>query len=404
MLRPSFSIVAYKVQTALDFSKKKAGKIFVFFTLSPVFLYSFISFLFFSNPSSISEDQLIPLPPPKQEVTLLFMGDIMQHMPQVEAAWNDSLNRYIYDSCFKYISPLIQGYDLAVANLETTLAGKPFSGYPAFSSPDELVVGMLNAGIDLVGTANNHCCDRGLTGVKRTAVMLDSLGLAHFGTYKNEKDYLTQNPKIVRKNGITLAFLNYTYGTNGIPVPEGTVVSLIEKDRIKKDMEAAHDSIPDKTIIFIHWGEEYQREPNAYQKEIAEYCFKLGADIIIGSHPHVIQPMEWHNADSVSKEKLVVWSLGNYVSNQRKRYTDGGAMVGITLQKINGNTTIKQADYQLSWVFNPLRNGKRQYYILPAKSFENDSVMLDKESSASLKTFVADSRELLSKNIRIPEK
>lgn len=332
------------------------------------------------------------------ELTLIFTGDIMQHMPQVDAAWNEELGVYVYDSCFRYIKPWLAGADLAISNLETTLAGKPYSGYPAFSSPDELVNGMLNAGIDIVGTANNHCCDRGRNGIERTTSILDSLGMMHMGTYKNAEAYGKTNPRIINTRGFRLAFLNYTYGTNGIPVPENNVVSLIEKDRMQSDMKAAGDSAVDMKIVFIHWGEEYQRAPNDFQKDIAAYLFAHGADIIIGSHPHVIQPMEWRKSDTLKKDQLVVWSLGNYVSNQRKRYTDGGTMFSIKLQKEAGHTKIKDAGYQLTWVHNPLEKGKRQYYILPAARFENDTVLLDPQARGDLKLFLSDSRELLDGN------
>ncbi len=333
------------------------------------------------------------------EITLIFAGDIMQHMPQVEAAWDSQRGTYNYDTCFSYIKPFLSGADLAIANLETTLAGKPYSGYPAFSSPDELVNGMLNAGIDIVGTANNHCCDRGRTGIERTVTMLDSLGMIHLGTYKTEESYHRTNPMIINTRGFRLALLNYTYGTNGIPVPDNNVVSLVEKERILADMKAVRDSVVDAAIVFIHWGIEYQREPNDYQKEIAGYLFDHGADIVIGSHPHVIQPMEWRRSDTLAKEQLVVWSLGNYVSNQRKRYTDGGTMVKITLHKQAGKTSIKDAGYQLTWVYNPMADGKRQYYILPAARYQNDTIMLDRQSQADLKLFLNDSRTLLDAGI-----
>jgi poly-gamma-glutamate synthesis protein (capsule biosynthesis protein) len=329
------------------------------------------------------------------EITLLFTGDVMQHMPQVDAAWNGELGAYVYDSCFKYINPWLSGADLAIANLETTLAGKPYSGYPAFSSPDELVNGLLRAGVDMVGTANNHCCDRGKTGIERTITMLDSLGMMHMGTYKNAEAYLKTNPVIINTRGFRLAFVNYTYGTNGIPVPENNIVSLIEKDRLLADMKAAKDSAVDMTIVFIHWGEEYQRAPNAFQKDIAEYLFAQGANIIIGSHPHVIQPMEWRKGETPAKEQLVVWSLGNFVSNQRKQYTDGGTTFKVTLQKKDGHATIKDAGYRLTWVYNPVVNGKKQYFILPGARFENDTVLLDAQARKDLKLFLADSRELL---------
>ncbi len=346
----------------------------------------------------------VELPAVTHEITLIFTGDIMQHMPQVDAAWNEELGVYIYDSCFRYITPWLANADLAIANLETTLAGKPYSGYPAFSSPDELVNGLMNAGIDIVGTANNHCCDRGRRGVERTVSVLDSLGLMHMGTYATAEDYRKMNPMIVNTRGFRLAFLNYTYGTNGIPVPENNIVSLIEKDRLQVDLKAALDSVVDITIVYIHWGEEYQRMPNAFQKDIAEFLFDHGADVIIGSHPHVIQPMEWHKADSLKKEQLVVWSLGNYVSNQRKRFTDGGTMFSLKLQKESGRTTIKDAGYQLTWVHNPVEKGKKQYYILPAAKYENDTILLGPQARSDLKLFLSDSRELLDgNNINIKE-
>ena len=356
-------------------------------------------------PYNTSESASKPLSSlPTHEITLIFAGDIMQHMPQVDAAWNNDLGVLNYDSCFKYINPWLRNADLTIANLETTLAGKPYSGYPAFSSPDELVNGMLNAGIDIVGTANNHCCDRGRTGIERTVTVLDSLGMIHMGTYKNVESYRKSNPKIINTRGFRLAFLNYTYGTNGIPVPENNVVSLIEKDRMMEDMKAAHDSIVDMTIVFIHWGDEYQRMPNAFQKDIAAYLFANGADIIIGSHPHVIQPMEWRRSDTLKKEQLVVWSLGNFVSNQRKQYTDGGTMFKITLQKESGHTRIKDAGYQLTWVYNPVKDGKKQYYILPAARFENDTVLIEPQARPDLRQFLSDSRALLGKeNININE-
>lgn len=374
-----------------------------YLAIAPVFIVFPLTILLFSKPASLSEVRPAQDKPGTAELSLLFMGDIMQHMPQVEAAWNDSLERYIYDSCFQFVAPVFQRYDLVIANLETTLAGKPYSGYPAFSSPDELLNGLKTAGVGILGTANNHCCDRGYTGITRTVQLIDSFGFQRMGTYTNETDYLRKNPLIIEKKGFRLAFLNYTYGTNGIPVPSGTVVSLIEQERMLHDLKAAKDSVVDKIIVFIHWGEEYQRQPNNFQKETAGFLFTHGADLVIGSHPHVIQPMEWHKQDSITKEKLVVWSLGNYVSNQRKRFTDGGAMASITLKKEQGKTWIKEANYHLTWVYNPLQKGKRHYYILPVQRFEKDSLWMDRDSYSAMRLFISDSRELLRNNLNIPE-
>lgn len=339
-----------------------------------------------------------------QQITLLFMGDIMQHMPQVEAAWDDVKACYNYDTCFSYVKPYISDADIAVANLETTLAGKPYSGYPAFSSPDALLHSMLWTGIDVIGTANNHCCDRGKVGIERTITMIDSIGFKRMGTYIDMNDCNKHKPLIVTKKGFRLAFLNYTYGTNGIPIPENNIVNLIDKPKMKADLQAAKDSMPDKIIVFIHWGEEYQRKPNLFQKDIAAFLFQQGADIIIGSHPHVIQHFEWMKADSSQKEKLLVWSLGNFVSNQRKQYTDGGAMVSLTLEKRNNKTCIANTGYRLSWVHNPIVAGRRQYYILPAAQYVDDTVLLNGDSRNKLKIFLEDSRKLLdSNNINVPE-
>jgi poly-gamma-glutamate capsule biosynthesis protein CapA/YwtB (metallophosphatase superfamily) len=380
----------FNKQSVFFFLKKRIMQLTV--VLSVALLLSILPFKTSESSSQVPSLQA------SHELTLIFAGDIMQHMPQVDAAWNEQLGMYIYDSCFQYISPWLSGADLAIANLETTFDGKPYSGYPAFSSPDALATAMLNAGIDIAGTANNHSCDRGRSGIERTISILDSIGILHMGTYLNAETYAKSTPLIINTKGFRLAFLNYTYGTNGIPVPANNVVSLIEKDKMLAEIKAAHDSAVDLTIVFIHWGEEYQRLPNAFQKDIANFLFTNGADIIIGSHPHVLQPMEWHQSDSVSKEKLVVWSLGNFVSNQRKRYTDGGTLFSITLQKESGKTSIKDAGYQLTWVYNPIQNQKKQYYILPAARYENDTLLLDKQSQINLKTFINDSRELLDAN------
>jgi len=371
--------------------------------MAPVVFVIPLTLLLLSKPASLSEGSPLQQKSGKAEISLLFVGDIMQHMPQVEAAWNDSLGEYIYDSCFQFVTPVFQQHDLVIANLETTLAGKPYSGYPAFSSPDALLGGLKKAGVNIIGTANNHCCDRGFTGLTRTVQLLDSFGFHRMGTYLDEKDHQRRNPLIIQKDGFRLAFLNYTYGTNGIPVPAGTVVGLIEQERILRELKAARDSLVDKVIVFIHWGEEYQRQPNSFQKETAELLFSHGADLVIGSHPHVIQPMQWHPADSNNKEKLVVWSLGNYVSNQRKRYTDGGAMVSISLNKENGRSWIKSANYRLTWVYNPIQKGKRQYYILPVERFEKDSSRMDRDSYSAMQVFISDSRELLRDNLNFPE-
>jgi len=364
--------------------------------------YSLVSFVFCISLfvfTKITADHPVKNPnADDRHLSLLFLGDIMQHQPQVEAAWDDSLKTYIYDSCFKYVAPFIRKADIAMANLEVTLAGPPYTGYPQFSGPDQLIQGLLYAGIDIVGTANNHSCDKGSFGIDRTIHVLDSLGLKHTGTFIDSASRAVSFPLMIRKNGFKLAFLNYTYGTNGIAVPGNKIVNLIDTIQMKTDLKRAKDSMPDKVIVFVHWGEEYQSHPNAFQEDIARFCFSNGADIIIGMHPHVIQKIErYHFPDSSGREVFIAWSLGNYMSNQRVRYKDGGLMVSIELLKHNNVVSIDNSSWCLSWVYIPVEKGRKKYYILPVEEFEKRFKTIDTVSYQKMMLFATDSRSLMQK-------
>jgi poly-gamma-glutamate capsule biosynthesis protein CapA/YwtB (metallophosphatase superfamily) len=332
-------------------------------------------------------------------LSLLFLGDIMQHDSQISDAWDPTLKAYNYAPCFKEIKPYTQAADLTIANLELTLAGPPYKGYPQFSAPDELLVALQNMGIDIMVTANNHCVDRGRQGLERTVQMLDSFKIPHTGTFVDEVSKLNEHPLLVTRNDFKLAILNYTYGTNGLPVTSPNIVNLIDTTVIRKDLQKTKKLKQDVIIVFVHWGSEYQSLPSPWQKAVAEHCFKHGADLVIGAHPHVIQPMEWNK----EKNQLVAYSLGNFVSGQRKRYTDGGAMINIELEKISYGpdsalTRIDTANYILQWVYRT-EVGKN-YYMLPVQKFEKDTTgfIKDQESRDAFKVFAEDSRALLSKH------
>ncbi len=349
--------------------------------------------------SKMTNDHKVKNPVDEEtHLSLLFMGDIMQHQPQIDAAWNDSLHTYVYDSCFKYVAPIIRNADIAMANLEVTLGGEPYTGYPKFSAPDQLIHALLYAGIDIVGTANNHSCDRGSLGITRTIHVLDSMGLQHTGTFVDSASRRKTFPLIINKNGFKLAILNYTYGTNGLAIPKGNIVNLIDSAQIVTDLHKAKDSLPDKVIVFIHWGDEYQSHPNQFQQDIAGLCFTNGADIIIGMHPHVIQKIERiHYPDSNGREVLVAYSLGNYISNQRDRYKDGGLMVKIDLVKKNNVVSILNASYYLNWVYVPIEKGRKSYYILPVAEFEKKYNLMDTISYQKMMLYATDSRSLMKK-------
>ncbi|MBL0739698.1 CapA family protein [Chryseolinea lacunae] len=333
-------------------------------------------------------------------LSLLFAGDVMGHGTQIAAAYEPATKSYDYTSCFQYVKPYIEGADLSIANLEVTLGGSPYTGYPQFSSPDALARTLKEIGFDALVTANNHCVDRGKKGLERTVMMLDSFNIPHTGTFVDTVTRLNDSPLILQKNGFTLALLNYTYGTNGIAVPKSNVVNLLDTAIMHRDLAKAKELHPDVIIVFTHWGIEYQSLPNKVQKDLTEFCFKHGAQLVIGAHPHVIQPMEWRK----DKNQFVAYSLGNFVSGQRKRYTDGGAMAYLELKKIqykpdSAITTIDSAAYALQWVHRTV-DAQKDYYVIPVLADEAKALEAVKGevSKAAYRTFVSDSKLLYNKH------
>lgn len=338
-------------------------------------------------------------------ISLLFLGDVMQHDSQIKAAYDLSAKQYDYTSCFQFVKPYIASADLAIGNLEVTLAGPPYKGYPQFSAPDQLALTLKDAGMDVLVTANNHCLDRGRKGLERTILMLDSLDIIHTGTFRDTVERMNDYPMLFEKNGFNFALLNYTYGTNGIPVTKPNVVNTIDTAVIRKDIVKAKKTSPDAIIVFMHWGQEYQSLPNKWQKDVTEFCFRLGVKLVIGAHPHVLQPMEWRK----ESDQLIVYSLGNFVSGQRDRYKNGGAMLKVDLMKVVqdsvAETRIDSAGYILEWVYRT-PDAKKDYYVLPVPSFEQDSTHFieDEASRLAFKTFIEDSRRLFKKhNVNLEE-
>jgi poly-gamma-glutamate synthesis protein (capsule biosynthesis protein) len=335
----------------------------------------------------------------EQKLSLLFIGDIMGHDTQIWAAENTATHTYDYNEVFSYIKSEISEADVAIANFEVTLAGPPYKGYPQFSSPAAFAVACRDAGIDYLVTANNHAADRGKDGIVGTINRLDSIGMPHTGTFIDQDAKENLQPLIIRKNDISVALLNYTYGTNGINVPEPVIVNMLDKNLVTSDIVKAKSLNPDVVVLFLHWGTEYDTIPSQSQIDMAEYFFSQGVDLIIGSHPHVLQKMIWYK----ERNKAVVFSLGNFVSNQRKPKTDGGSMVRIELAK-NGNTvTITDAGYYLTWVYTPLVKYSLRFFILPCSEFENrPDFFVNPADYAQMKKFINDSRSLLYKqNINI---
>lgn len=326
------------------------------------------------------------------KVTLLFIGDMMQHDGQIKAA-RQADGTYAYH-CFDKVKPIIESADVAIANLEVTHAGPPHKGYPRFCAPDEYLYAIHNAGVDVLLTANNHCCDTGKKGLERTIDLLDSLKIPHLGTYKNAAERDRTYPLMVEKNGIKIALLNYTYGTNGIPTPQGNIVNLDnDREQIKKDIAKAKSMNPDVIIANMHWGIEYVLLPNSQQKEFAQWLLDQGVDHVIGGHPHVIQPAEVRQNAKTGEKNLVVYSLGNYVSNMTKPNCTGGLMVKLELEKKNGKVGYAGSSYGFVWVSRPAHNGK-DFMIWPA---DNNEGMNNAEKAASA-TFFSNMRAHMQKN------
>lgn len=350
---------------------------------------------------NIEQDTIV-----ENTMSLLFIGDLMGHGPQIRSAYDYKTKTYNYDTVFYYLKDIMSEPDFTITNLEVTLAGPVYKGYPQFSSPDALAEAGKKAGIDIFVTANNHCVDRRLQGLNRTIDVLDTLKILHTGTFKNKDARDTTNLIIIEKDSIKAGILNYTYGTNGIPVPKPAVVNLIDTAVMHKDIISVEKDSLDKLIIVLHFGSEYKSYPNKTQKDLVSFLFNKGADIIIGSHPHVIQKMMYLPGNDSIKEHFVAYSLGNFVSNQRKTKTDGGVMARIVLKKENGKTFIDTSNYILTWVYKKLRYGKiSDYFILPASEYENKKDFFKNSADfTKMKLYIRNSRALLDKgNVNVEE-
>ena len=341
--------------------------------------------------------------PVPDTLTLMFIGDVMSHSPQVDAA-RLADGTYDYAPCYRFLAPYIASADLCIANMEVPLAGSPYTGYPQFSCPDEMMSQLFDVGVDVFLTANNHTCDKGGKGIRRTIYVMDSLGIPHVGTYLDSTDFQQRNPLIVEKNGFRIAVLNYTYGTNGIPAPNPFIVNMLDSVEIARDIARARELKADYIVVMPHWGIEYERHQNKKQMGYANYMYECGADMVVGGHPHVVQPITLENRSEYGvAQRLTAYSLGNFVSNQRKRYTDGGIIVKCELVRdTNGVIQITDYEYLPYWVYKGTCQGKYQYHILPAKHAVENCAWYDLHGadSVALNVFYKDTKELID---NVPE-
>lgn len=342
--------------------------------------------------------------PQEQRLRLLFAGDIMGHDSQIASATIIKDSLYDYAPCFELIEPMLERSDFAVANLEVTLPGKPpYKGYPRFRSHEDLALAIRYAGFDMLVTANNHSNDAGGEGVANTLHILDKYDFYHTGTFRNQAEKDAYYPLIVYRGSFKLVFLNYTYSTNGLPTQAPTIVNLIDEQQIEKDMAEARAMKADAIIVVMHWGNEYQRYESSSQRQLAGKLFDWGADLVVGAHPHVIQPIkeQWVTRPDGSKERVVVaYSLGNFVSGQRREHTDGGLVFEVELAKDPVANTTRIADHTYSLVWRYIErgaNGEKTYRILPIAEFETDDPPLNLPAAdrAAMLQFAKSTRALL---------
>ncbi|WP_317450893.1 CapA family protein [Alkalibacillus aidingensis] len=298
-------------------------------------------------------------------LTLNAIGDILIHSPVYEDARTE--NGFDFTPMFEQIKPYLKNADITFANQESILGGDEIglSSYPNFNSPYEVGDALKDAGVDIVSIANNHTIDRGEQAVINATNHLSEIGLEYVGGYQNEKD--RQRKRIIHKNGISVGFLAYTYGTNGIPVPNGKdyLVNLIEEQQI---IDAIHE-MEEKTdfiVVSMHFGQEYHPLPNDQQIHLSELLTNEGADVILGHHPHVLQPVDWISTEE-GHDRFVVYSLGNFLSSQIGVDRLIGAITQVRLTKTINSDTIQHqvSDAKVMPTYNYYNNHKQDFQIVP---------------------------------------
>lgn len=361
-----------------------------------VSLSGFIALKFFKG---IASDQAkepennLPNPPWSEpeyvDITISSVGDILIHNTLYYAAYDPATNSYDFSNQFQYIKPYLEKADITIANLETTLAGpeRGYSGYPKFNSPDSIVDALSDAGVDIITAANNHRMDMGISGFYRTIRVVKDKGLDIIGvkTANEEKTYVLRKVK-----GVNIAFLNFSYAyplgdgslsINGLILPANmrNLIDVFDPEDLGKSTEALGEKITrakedgaDLIIVCLHWGDEYHRQPNVWQKELSANIVSLGADVIFGGHPHVLQPAVYFDPPQGTKVP-VFYSQGNFISDQRKEtvddiYTEQGIIAQVTFRVTEGKKPqIIQAEAIPTWVNKKIIANRFFYEIIPAR-------------------------------------
>ncbi len=312
--------------------------------------------------------------PEADTVKMLFLGDLMQHKEQLESAYTgrgkrDNPSSYSYSNYFKHLNTFFLSSDIVAINMETTFGAPPYSGYPVFCSPSSLAEECAAQGVNLFFAANNHSADKGSKGIVQGIELYKRLGVNYAGIYLNREDELSGYPVVIEKRGVRVAFLNYTYGTNGIVVKEPLIVKYLVKKEVEADIQRAASFNPHIIVACVHWGDEYKLEPSAAQLDWERFLYAKGVNIIIGAHPHVPQEIKVYYSILGEIKGITAYSLGNAISNMTAKNTRIGVMLEINLVKgADGRVTILEPAAHPIWTSRP-SSTKGYYTIIPVKQY-----------------------------------
>lgn len=302
-----------------------------------------------------------------ETITLTATGDILMHNTQYWGAQQND-GTYNFDSFFTPVEHLIKAGDYSSTNFEAPMAEPElgYSSYPRFNSPDAIADTFKNSGFDLVVTANNHILDQGYKGAIRTLEVLKRASLDTTGCFPSAE--IQNSPLIKTIRGIKVGYIAYTYGVNGIPLPDSApyLVNILKPDKIITDISSLRPQV-DILVLILHWGEEYRQQPTNQQKDLAKKFLEAGADVILGSHPHVLEPMELMNING--KKKFIIYSMGNFISAQNGLERNCGVILNLKFQKdfVSNITSFTDVSYVLTYSHAYRSNGKLQYRVVPVQ-------------------------------------
>lgn len=349
-----------------------------------------------------------------QRIEIAAVGDLLMWGEQIASA-RGSLGNYDFGLMFQPVAPYLKKADLTIGNLETTMSGResnyqkrnPKTGYPMFNCPDELASALKKSGFDVLTTANNHCMDRGEAGLRRTLNILGAHQIDHTGTFRS----FSESNKLLIKNvkGIRVGILAYTYGTNFIPVPKNQpwLVNLIRVNKIIRDMQILRNQKADFVIVCLHFGQEFHRFPNQQQKNLVKTLFYHGADLILGAHPHVLQPIVYQKTKDqrgLSKQRLAIYSLGNFISKKmwNSNHTVSSAILKISVEKDDlGHTRITNYNYIPTWTRRTIKNASAQFQVLPITKLLRTSSFLSHMEKQTLKQIWRNTTKHLERKLEI---